>query len=222
MFRVTFLADKDPQEVRQALETFSHRYCLDWKRWQRVYRADQTSANGSIATFGEILRKWQATRPRQMRRPQGEASHPTPFLDDLVTEAHPAIQILGGIDLRTLACHEPAQMHDIKEALSSLWNTFLKLTCDGHATCVGISKAVLLLTEGRLGPAFDSTARQNLDVDSPGNSVEWVRLLRSVSEDLRRFEEKNHLQIDSLVAKQWAPLNVGRVYDMIVGPRQSA
>ena len=38
VFRVSFLADKYQPEVHQALETFSGRYCLDWKKWQRIYK----------------------------------------------------------------------------------------------------------------------------------------------------------------------------------------
>jgi hypothetical protein len=36
VFRVSFLADQYQQEVHRALETFSGRYCLDWKKWTNL------------------------------------------------------------------------------------------------------------------------------------------------------------------------------------------
>ena len=45
---------------------------------------------------------------------------------------------------------------------------------NGTASCVGITKAVMLLTDGRIGPALDSQVRLNLGVAKPINAEEWI------------------------------------------------
>jgi hypothetical protein len=48
----------------------------------------------------------------------------------------------------------------IRDALRGLWGNFTRLTATGEASCVGITKSILLVTDGRIGPAFDSTVRR--------------------------------------------------------------
>jgi len=93
------------------------------------------------------------------------------------------------------------------------------LTYQGKATCVGITKSVLLLTEGRIGPAFDSTVRYRLRIGEPLNGKTWVDDLCSINDYINSFETRNGVQIEGFVSTEWAPINVGRAYDMVAGPR---
>jgi hypothetical protein len=52
---------------------------------------------------------------------------------------------------------------------------------------VGITKAVLLMTNGRIGPAFDSTVREKLGADLIATSSDRITLLEHVAER-RLFE----------------------------------
>jgi hypothetical protein len=84
---------------------------------------------------------------------------------------------------------------------------------------VGISKAVLLLTEGRVGPAFDSEVRKNLvtgDISSPES---WITNLGNVIKDVVLFERLNHCSLEEAVPEEYRGVPYGRLYDMVFGPR---
>jgi hypothetical protein len=104
------------------------------------------------------------------------------------------------------------------DALNSLWKNFLQLRTTGEATCVGVTKAILLLTDGRIGPAFDSQVRRKLGVARPSNCAEWVKNLEEIGEDLAAFERVNG-PISRAVPAEFAGLAYGRLYDMALGPR---
>ena len=148
MVKVEFLANKTPADVQAAIGNFSIAYVLHWQRWQRQCAAGVTSDVAPL--LGEILRKWQATRPLPMRRPRRDAEHQPPYLEDLVEEALPHVRRLDSASVRDLYAFTPSQL----ESLQSLWSIFRNLTTKGQATCVGITKAVMLLTQGQIGPAL--------------------------------------------------------------------
>jgi hypothetical protein len=150
-----------------------------------------------------------------MRRPRSEAVHAPPYLEDLLTEAWPHLKDMGNLTVREIKTATPQQI----KALLALWDIFCNLTCQGKATCVGITKSVLLLTEGRIGPAFDSTVRHHLRIGQPLNGKTWIEDLSSINDDISSFETRNGVRIESLVPTEWAPINVGRAYDMVAGPR---
>jgi hypothetical protein len=83
---------------------------------------------------------------------------------------------------------------------------------------VGITKAVLLLTEGRIGPAFDSGVRRNAGVKAPKTYREWLWALDEMSDDLSAFEAVSG-PLPLVVSRRFADLGVGRLYDMALGPR---
>jgi hypothetical protein len=97
---------------------------------------------------------------------------------------------------------------------------FLELTCRGAASCVGVSKAVLLVTRGAVGPALDSQARRALKIRHPRDAEAWITCLQSVSEDIVRFESRYSIRLEELAPDAWRPLPLGRVYDMMIGPRE--
>jgi hypothetical protein len=215
MPHITFLAQMSPDEVRAAITQFSTKYKGDWKQWTNKYQSSLPPESLIASKFGSILRKWQAARPRPMRRPSSEAVHAPPYLEDLLTEAWPHLKAMGNHSVREIRMATPQQT----EALLALWDIFRNLTSQGKATCVGITKSVLLLTEGRIGPAFDSTVRYRLRIGQPSSGKAWIEDLCSISDDISLFETKNSVRIESLVPTEWAPINVGRAYDMVAGPR---
>jgi hypothetical protein len=152
-----------------------------------------------------------------MRRVASEASHAPPFLDDLVGDALPYVGELGMLSVRDIERASDAEL----EPLVSLWGVLIRLTTMDDATCVGISKAVMLLTRGRIGPAFDRIARDNLRISTPPlDARAWINCLRIVSKDINAFESKHQVSLDLIPSYVTKPLSAGRIYDMLVGPRE--
>jgi GrpB-like predicted nucleotidyltransferase (UPF0157 family)/mannose-6-phosphate isomerase-like protein (cupin superfamily) len=209
--RVCVLRDMAPGDVREMLLRFTPSYVNDWNNWLRVDESDR------VARFAAILRSWQGTRPLPMRRPRAEASHKPPFIEDLLEAASPHLKTLSDLTVADLATASPEQI----EALHGLWAVFSNLPQRGSASCVGITKAILLLTHGQIGPAFDSIARRRLGLKKRvTSSQEWIDVLRRVSEDIGAFE-KRHGKLTGIVPESFAKYRVGRLYDMVLGPGTS-
>jgi hypothetical protein len=202
------IRDKTPTQVRRDVSSFAERYVEDWEAWV----AERGEARPEL--FGRILRKWQATRPLAMSRLRREAKHRAPFLDDLLELAIEPIRVLGDLTVLTIAKRTPAE----DDALKTLWATFSRLPTSGISSCVGITKAVLLLTDGRIGPAFDSQVRRKLGVEKPATCREWLQILEGVAADIAIFES-THGPLSKAVPTRFGQLAYGRLYDMALGPR---
>lgn len=204
------LRNKTPRQVYDDVRGFSQRYVQDWTRWLAAPQPARCEL------FGKILRKWQATRPRAMRRLRADnkATHTAPFLDDLLDQSAAPIIELGDLSILTIGDRSDTQ----NKALSSLWQTFTQLQTEGTSSCVGITKAILLLTNGRIGPAFDSQVRKKLRIAAPATCVEWVARLEEIADDILAFEAA-HESFASAVPEHFAHLAYGRLYDMALGPR---
>jgi hypothetical protein len=199
---------KTPRQVRAAVNRFAVRYAEDWEAWLAAH------PDARPELFGRILRRWQTTRPLAMRRLRAEAEHGAPFLDDLLESAAEPLSALGDLTVLTLAQRAPEQ----GEALTALWDIFSRLPTSGVASCVGITKAVLLLTDGRIGPAFDSQVRTKLGVGRPATCRDWLQTLQDIGEDIAMFES-THGPLTKAVPARFAQLAYGRLYDMALGPR---
>ena len=197
-----------PAQVSRAVEGFSPGYADDWAWWLTV------PARRRPVVLGQILRRWQATRPQPMRRPRAEASHSAPYLEDLYDDAQRLLGILGDVDVLTIRARTQEQDH----ALRAIWANFARLAATGEASCVGITKAVLLVTDGRVGPAFDSNVRQHLRIDRPKSGVDWLTALDLIADDIAEFEAR-HGPLENVVPHRFGHLSVGRLYDMALGPR---
>jgi hypothetical protein len=187
---------------------FAAQYVDDWEAWL----AAQADLRPEL--FGRILRRWQATRPLTMRRLRNEAKHKAPFLDDLLARAVRPLVALTGLTVLTIAKRAPEQ----DKALAKLWTIFSRLPTSGVASCVGITKAVLLLTNGRIGPAFDSQVRSKLGVGRPATYRDWLRVLEEIGDDIAEFESA-HGTLTKVVPTRFKHLEYGRLYDMALGPR---
>ncbi|MGH9202034.1 MAG: hypothetical protein ACRD2A_12465, partial [Vicinamibacterales bacterium] len=122
--------------------------------------------------------------------------------------------VLGDLTVVTVARRTPQQ----DEALTALWAIFSRLPTAGLASCVGITKAILLLTDGRIGPAFDSQVRRRLGVGRPATCRDWIQMLQDIGEDIAIFESIQG-PLTTAVPRRFAHLAYGRLYDMALGPR---
>jgi hypothetical protein len=156
------------------------------------------------------MRRLKAEAERLKR----EKEHEGYFLDDLLKDVEAPLQTLAALQLVSIARRTPEQEH----ALEELWNKLLRLSTTKKATCVGITKAILLLTYGRIGPAFDSQVRQRLRLAPFEKCSEWIRALEGVAEDITAFEQ-SHGPIIRAVPSPFDKLDYGRLYDMALGPR---
>lgn len=205
---IAAIRHKTPAQLRADVDAFAERYVHDWERWLSTRR------EGRPMLFGRILRKWQATRPRPMRRLRQEARHDAPFLDDLLEDAAQPLRIVAGCSILTIAGRTAEQA----KAFRMLWTNFARLPLSGGPSCVGITKAVLLLTEGTIGPALDSRVRAKLRVARPVDSAEWLGMLEQIGEDIAAFE-RAYGPMAKIVSSRFAHLAPGRLYDMALGPR---
>jgi hypothetical protein len=197
-----------PAQVSEAVSGFASAYVADWESWLA------TPAGKRPVMLGTILRRWQATRPQPMRRERATATHAAPYLEDLFAEAQAPLATLGTLDLSTVRHRAESQ----QLALRALWGNFTRLTATGEASCVGITKSILLVTDGRIGPAFDSTVRARLRLERPRYSTDWIGSLDLIAEDLAAFESRHGMLAES-VPHRFRHLAVGRLYDMALGPR---
>jgi hypothetical protein len=204
------LAEKTPEDVAARMAGFSMNYVRDWETWLA------TDGPSKVRKFGKILRKWQATRPYPMRRSRDESDHAPPFLEDLIDEASPYLSLTRDATVANICSRSLSET----EALISLWHIFARLPQREHASCVGRSKAIMLLTNGRIGPALDSNVRRQLKIPRITDGGEWVELLREIGSDIRAFEHRNAISLREAVPSEFRRLHLGRIYDMILGPRE--
>ena len=211
------IADLTVEQFQDKIEHFDQAYIRHWNEWCQALRVQHNVAS----KLGEILRCWQACRPNRMRRTQQEAQHDPPFLENLIIQSSQYIQALRDFDIRRKATLNG----EACRALEQLWNIFQNLSYYGRARnglagVVGISKAVLLLTEGRVGPAFDSNVSGHLQILKPLTAQQWFNSLQKVSKDIMLFEAANQCTLQAATPQAFAGLHSGRIYDMALGPRE--
>jgi hypothetical protein len=207
------IANLNIDQFQDRVNRFAAQYVDDWNCWLN------TQPSARPRQLGIVLRRWQACRPNRMRRTQVENMHNAPHLEDLINQAAQYIQVLEAFDIR----EEASFSNESRAALTELWNIFKNLSYQGRARnglagIVGISKAVLLLSDGRVGPAFDSEVRGHLGTGNVINSTQWIEALRMANRDIGAFELNNHTTIQQATPEQYAHLNTGRIYDMALGP----
>jgi len=87
--------------------------------------------------------------------------------------------------------------------------------CVPKARVVGISKAILLVTKGRIGPAFDSNVKTGWYVNG---CESYLTALTIIADELAVFEAREG-NLEEVAAKAGKPAAVGRAVDMVFGPR---
>ncbi|MDP2204286.1 MAG: hypothetical protein Q8K07_19900 [Methylicorpusculum sp.] len=207
------IANLNIEQFQGRVNRFAAQYVDDWNCWLN------TQHNSRPRQLGIVLRRWQACRPNRMRRTQIENTHNAPYLENLVDQAIQYINVLQAFEIREEESFSPENC----AALIELWNIFQNLSYHGRARnglagVVGISKAVLLLSDGRVGPAFDSEVRGHLGTGNVITSNQWIEALRIANQDIQEFERNNQTTIQQATPQQYAHLNTGRIYDMALGP----
>ena len=197
-----------PHQVRSAVRGFSPKYVEDWRTW--LGTADSSRAE----TFGRILRRLQATRPREMRRDRAANRHAPPFLEDLIDRAAGPLHAIRHLTVMNIRRRSGSQ----DAALHALWDLFQGLTVSEAASAVAISKSVLLLTCGKIGPALYSRVQKGIGIGRPGDAQEWVSIIEAVGDDIVAFEDRCG-RLSDAVPPEFRDLEYGRLYDMALGPR---
>ena len=209
------IANDTVETFRLKVESFSAKYIADWDNWLG------TDSPGRPAEMGRILRGWQACRPNRMRRDAASAAHQGPYLEDLLADAAPHVAALSAFDIAA-----PAPLDDAGfiAALDHLWPVFEQLSYHGKARAglagaVGISKSVMMASDGRVGPAFDRFVAKGLAVGKIDNAAQWRKALAAAHADIKAFERNNGISFADAKPPKFAHLHNGRVYDMALGPR---
>jgi hypothetical protein len=218
MTRVAFLSELSPDEVRARMRSFADSYKRDWQQWIDIARSSALDSPAAAEQFRNVLRRWQAvrskTKGRVVRHRHAAVGEGELCMEHLLAEAAVFVQELGNFSLREAATSTVRQ----ERALGFLWEIFRALPSSGTANAVGITKAVKLVTLGRIGPALDTVVRKRLGIAEPRSAEEWIAALRSISADLTRFERRHRVHLEALVEDRWKPIAVGRAYDMVAGP----
>jgi hypothetical protein len=196
----------------ERIEAFNLRYVQDWRDWMRVSASCDCRAPAigvEIAQeFKRIMGKWQACRPKTLRSV-------AELQRTLASSAGP-LALLGSADLRSFQTPDET----LTGAVYSMWHVFEDGLCvQGQPTEVGVTKAILLVTNGRLGPAFDSNVKMKLNARYVTGPRTYLNALATVAGELAAFEAREQRSIEDLAAEAGRPAEVGRVVDMVLGPR---
>lgn len=208
---VSGIAGDSVADLRARIARFRPRYVRHWTEWLATPDAERASA------LKRTLGRWQACRGNSLR--------PVADIQTLLDDARPHITALAGFELRRVSSFDRRAL----AALGALWALFQRLSYarpnpdrkrpaprGGVAGAVGISKAALLVTDGRVGPAFDSQVCRKLRVGAISNAEDWIAAMRFVSEDIASFESKNGMTLQD--AAGLPRIQSGRIYDMALGP----
>ena len=196
----------------ERISSFSERYAQHWRDWVRVsgghnFQTGETPIRVA-SEFKRILGAWQACRPKPLL-----SSIELQSTLDSVAEP---LKLLGEANLRSLHTSGP----EPPEAISRLWEIFKSGLCGrGNATEVGITKAILLVTKGKIGPAFDSNVQMELNAWHVVGWKPYYDALAVIADDLVVFEARESAKVEELATRAGRPAEVGRVMDMVLGPR---
>lgn len=203
-----------PLDVTACIKRFPRRYVQDWRSWIEVSTCfdspETTSVPPLVAKkFEETLWNWRACgRFQHPRNPEQ--------LSQILNQALPFLHPLRNRDLRSFAFPTDT----LKESIRNLWSGFRKGLCEkGSAQDVAITKALLLTTRGRVGPAFDSNVRSNASISGRLAAESLITVLSLLAKQLAEFENRYSVKIEDLVPPEIGPVAVGRAMDMLLGPK---
>jgi hypothetical protein len=205
--KIEFLRNKKSEEVKRLIEGFSHRYVADLNNFALTIEQYSFTSPQAANHLNKLLRKWRGCRPKSARKDR------LPLLKLLDKD----FKSISQIDLRNFRHISPFE----RITISRIWSELQNQICDvKKSTAVAPSKAMLILTNGRLGPALDSNVRKSLKLPKVLSPDDYISLLNAISEDIAVFEQVNApVILEDLVPIEWQPVFVGRAYDMAIGPR---
>ncbi len=199
-------------EVLELIKGFDRKYVDHWSEWLCVSQSCDFQVAPipmSVAMkFGEIMRKWQACRPRACRSDTE--------LQATLNSATEPLKRMGSANLRCFQAPDEV----LTDTICRLWSIFEGGLCLGrNAKVVGISKAILLVTKGRIGPAFDSNVKTALNAWYVKDCGTYIKALGEISGELAGFEARERTTLGDLSKQAGRPADVGRALDMVLGPR---
>ena len=201
------IRQKTPEEFRAAVDGFDRRYVADWDAWLAV------EPGVKARLFGQILRKWKATRPKAMRRVRSEARHGAPFLEDLLELAAEPLERLGDLTVLTLAHRRRCRARHLRSVGSVLESSLRRNRVLRRNHQSGSPP-----DRGTDRSRTDSNVREQIGAGRPETCAAWGGILEWVAEDIAAFESRNG-PLANAVSPQFAHLACGRLYDMALGPR---
>jgi len=207
--KIEFLRNKQKEEVRDLIQGFSFRYVTDLNDFAKSSKQYGFISPETAEHLHQLLRKWQACRPSSVNKD----------LLPLLMELDADLTTIATIDLRNIRHASSKQ----REAIARIWSTLINQICENRQLAeVATSKTILILTNGRLGPALDSKVRDTLSISRIQNSDDYFDFLLAISEDIAIFEEKSSpIHLEDLISEECHPVAVGRAYDMAAGPRDN-
>jgi len=205
--KIEFLRNKNEEEVRALILGFSCKYRYDLHQFTNTTNKFGLISNQSAMNLSDLLKKWTACRPSSV------SENILPLLKELEAD----FITISELDLRNI---RKASLNE-KDAINQIWSKLINLVCvPKKLTGVAPSKVILIVTNGRLGPALDSHARAVLGLSEISTATQYLSILNAISEDIAAFEDAHpQILIEKLVPKEWQPVFIGRAYDMAVGPR---
>ena len=202
-----FLSGKTLDQVKRRIADFNPRYSTHWMAW---YRLNPDDAEAKAAALRSTLGSWQAFRGK------GRKAAPTQEIAAVLDKARPALAALAEKDVRCL--RETRSDSQGRAYLAALWELSAGIYQDPkNAPLVGRSKAIMLLTNGMFGPAFDRdvcTALFGGNFPPLTPCGIWLAMLTEVAHDIAAFERERNVRLEELVPGT----AVGRIYDMAAGP----
>jgi len=202
-----------PNEALAQIKGFRRAYVYHWRGWLSVSEGCDFQA-GPICTevvgeFKEIMRKWWACGRNRSLRCDAE-------LQSTLNAATEPLKRVGSADLRSFQAPSEA----LTGAINDLWRIFEEGLClQRRANEVGVSKAILLVTKGRIGPAFDSKVQFHFNTCVIGCTT-YIKALGEIANELADFEVRERTTLESLAEQAGRPAAVGRAIDMVLGPRE--
>ena len=191
--KIEFLRNKQREEVAGLIQGFSLRYVKDLNDFAMVTKQYGLISSQAAKKLRRLIGKWAACRPDKVN---------TDFLP-LLTELDADLTTIATIDLRSVR-HASSNERD---AIGRIWSVLINQTCNKQLAEIAASKAILILTNGRLGPGLDSNARTMLKLQRIYRSDDYLTLLFVISEDIAAFEKVNSpILLEDLVPKKWHPV----------------
>ncbi len=204
------IANDSLATFQNRVNKFNKKYVHHWDNWLK------TAPEARPLQLKLILGTWQACRPNRLRSAK--------YIEKLLRQARSHVRALRSFDI----ARPTSFTAKARDAILALWPIFEKLSYAvpeqpdgrkpprrGRAGVVGISKAAMLVTDGRLGPAFDSKVREQLGIRTIRNADEWLCAIEKASRDAAVFVKKRKATLQKASGRT---LQSGRIYDMALGP----
>ena len=204
------IAGYSVSQLKKRVDRFNKKYVDQWDAWIKTARKSRP------AQLKLTLGTWQACRPNRLRSAK--------YIEKLLHQARSHVRALRSFDIAQRASFTAKACN----AILALWPVFEKLSYAARkhpsgrtpprgvrAGVVGISKAAMLLTDGRLGPAFDSEVRKHLGIRTIKNADEWLCAIEKASRDVECFVKRRKVTLQKASGRA---LHSVRIHDMALGP----